>query len=211
MEIAKTAFEYSRGSLDSIKKNWKSLLLLSLFAFGILLGTYILKQNIDFTDSTLANIINECIKSKKEQSIASNFIDSLKFNLLFLLITFIFGFCAVGTPIITLIPIIKGLGMGLMCGYLYLKYNFSGLGYCVLIIYPGLIISMFALITACNFSMSFSYEMLLSVAGNNKKDSKGEYQLKLFCIRYLIVLVLSILASAVDSITIKLFSGLFSF
>ena len=211
MELVKTSYEYIRGLMELIKKKWKSFVILFLFAFGILLGAYILKQNIEFTNTTLSSIINSYISSKKEQSIAFNFINSLKLNLFFILTTFLLGFCAVGTPFITLVPIIKGIGTGLICGYLYLEYNFNGLGYCTLIIYPGLIIFMLTLIAACNLSMSFSYEMLSCIAGNNKRNTQGEYSLKLFFIRYAIVLTLSILSSAIDSVTIRLFSGLFNF
>ena len=211
MELAKTAYEYSRGSINNLKKNWKSLILLLLFAFGILLGTYILKHNGELMDTIIANAFNDYIEAKKDKSIAANFIDSIKINLIFIIISFVLGFCAIGTPLISLIPVVKGIGIGVICGYLYLKYNFSGLGYCVLIIYPGLIVSMMSLLMACNFSLSFSYDMLLSVIENNKKELKGEYKLKLFCIRYLIITAISIFGSVVDSFAIKLFSGLFSF
>lgn len=214
MEIAKRSFEYSKSIIDTLKKNWKSIIFLFLFTFGILLGTYILKQNHDFTSTTLANILNEYISLKRGNTILDNFIASFKVNFIFVLLTFMLGFCAIGTPFITLVPVIKGIGMGLFCGYLYLNYNFSGLGYCVLIIYPGLIISLFALLSASNFSLSFSYEMLLSLFGTNntkKKNLGAEHQLKIFCIRYIIIFIISIIGSIVDSLTIKLFSGLFNF
>lgn len=211
MDFIKATSEYTRKSSAILKKNWKILMLLILFTLGMLLGTYLVKQDNKFVLELLPNLFKNYINSKECGSIAVNFISSLSVNFFFLIFSFILGLCVIGIPFIAMIPFLKGVGIGMLCGYMYLKYTFGGLGYCVLIIYPGLIISLLALLMSCNLSISSSYNLLLVSTGNNEKTSKKDADFKIYCLRNLIVLIITVFSSVIDSIVIKMFSNLFSF
>lgn len=57
-----------------------------------------------------------------------NFINSLAVNAAFMLAVFVFGLCAVGLPLICVLPVIRGVGIGMLSGYLYSNFALRGLG-----------------------------------------------------------------------------------
>ena len=209
MEIHKSANEYGNSVFDALKKNWKVLIMLILFTVGMVLGAVIIKNNNNAVISAFTDIFKTYITARKSQSIMANFLNSLSVNSIFLLSAFVLGLCAVGIPLISVLPVIKGLGMGMLSGYMYSKFALSGLGYCVLIIYPGLIMSAFALLLSCSTAVSTSYEMLLSLSSN--KTIKGEGSLKFYCTKFVLIAAITILSSVLDAVVLRLFSGMFSF
>ena len=138
-----------------------------------------------------------------------NFINSLAVNAAFMLAVFVFGLCAVGLPLICILPIIRGVGIGMLSGYLYSNFALRGLGYCVLVIYPGLIPAIFALLLACSAGINSSYEMLLSLSSG--KAQRGEGSIKIYCMRFLIICILIVRAAVTDAAASRLFCKLFSF
>ena len=149
------------------------------------------------------------IRSKSSQSLGMNFINSLAVNAAFMLAVFVFGLCAVGLPLICILPIIRGVGIGMLSGYLYSNFALRGLGYCVLVIYPGLIPAIFALLLACSAGINSSYEMLLSIS--SAKAQRGDGSIKIYCMRFLIICILIVLAAVTDAAASRLFCRLFSF
>lgn len=97
----------------------------------------------------------------------------------------------------------------MLSGYLYSNFALRGLGYCVLVIYPGLILAIFALLLACSAGINSSYEMLLSLS--SAKAQRGEGSIKIYCMRFLIICILIVLAAVTDAAASKLFCRLFSF
>ena len=209
MEINPAAYNYGRGVINTLKKNWKMLFSLIFFAVGLILGAIIIKNNNSFVIDTFMDMFKTYISVKKEQSIGLNFINSLTVNLAFILFSFILGLCAVGLPLISVLPLIKGIGIGMLSGFLYSNFALSGLGYCVLIIYPGLIPATFALMLSCSTGISSSYNMLFSLSSS--KSSKGELSLKFYCLKFLVIALITVFSSAIDAIVVRLFSSFFNF
>lgn len=209
MDINTAAKEYGTNALTALKKNGRMLAMLAVFAAGMIIGAVFVKRGGDLFSDIVCNMFTAYIKAKNEQSIGLNFINSLAVNISFMLAAFIFGLCAVGLPFVCTLPLLKGIGIGMLSGYLYSEFSLKGLGYCILIIYPGLIPAVFALLLACSAGIVSSYEMLLSFSSS--KAQKGERSIKIYCIRFLVICILVIISAALDAATGRLFSRLFSF
>lgn len=209
MDINTAAKEYGTNALTTIKKNSRILVMLAIFATGMIIGAAFIKRGDELTSESIFDMFTAYIKVKNEQSLGANFMSSFAVNASFLLAAFIFGLCAVGLPFVCSLPLLKGVGIGMLSGYLYAKYALKGLGYCVLIIYPGLIPAIFALLLACSAGIHSSYEMLLSLSST--KAQRGERSIKIYCVRFLIICVLVIISAALDGATSRLFCRLFSF
>ncbi len=209
MDINAAAKEYGNGVITSLKKNRRILIMLALFAAGMIIGASTLKNADSYLSGAFSDMFSTYIKAKNTQSLGLNFINSLAVNAAFMLAVFVFGLCAVGLPLICALPIVKGVGVGMLSGYLYSNFALRGLGYCVLVLYPGLVPAVFALLLACSAGMKSSYEMLLSLSST--KASKGEGSIKIYCIRFLIICALIILAAIIDAAACRLFGKLFSF
>ena len=164
MDINAAAKEYGTGIITSLKKNRRMLLMMLLFAAGMIFGAASVKKADGYLSGAFSNMFSVYISSKGTQSLGVNFINSLAVNAAFMLAVFVFGLCAVGLPLICVLPVIRGVGIGMLSGYLYSNFALRGLGYCALVIYPGLIPAVFALLLACSAGINSSYEMLLSLS-----------------------------------------------
>lgn len=209
MDINAAAKEYGNGVITSLKKNRRILIMMLLFAAGMIIGAVSLKRADSYLSGAFSDMFSVYIRSKGSQSLGMNFINSLALNAAFMLAAFVFGLCAVGLPLICILPIIRGVGIGMLSGYLYSNFALRGLGYCVLVIYPGLIPAIFALLLACSAGINSSYEMLLSLS--SVKAQRGEGSIKIYCMRFLIICILIILAAVIDAAASRLFCRLFSF
>lgn len=209
MDINTAAKEYSTNALTTIKKNGRILVMLAVFAVGMIIGAVFIKRGDGLVSESISDMFTAYIKTKSEQSLSMNFINSLAVNASFMLAAFVFGLCAVGLPFVCSLPLIKGVGIGMLSGYLYAKFALKGLGYCVLVIYPGLIPAIFALLLACSVGINSSYEMLLSLSST--KAQRGERSIKIYCIRFLIICVPVIIAAVLDASASRMFCRLFSF
>lgn len=214
MDINAAAKEYGNGVITSLKKNRRILIMMLLFmmllfAAGMIIGAVSLKRADSYLSGAFSDMFSVYIRSKGSQSLGMNFINSLALNAAFMLAAFVFGLCAVGLPLICILPIIRGVGIGMLSGYLYSNFALRGLGYCVLVIYPGLIPAIFALLLACSAGINSSYEMLLSLS--SVKAQRGEGSIKIYCMRFLIICILIVLAAVTDAAASRLFCRLFSF
>lgn len=209
MDINAAAKEYGNGVITSLKKNRRILIMMLLFAAGMIIGALSLKKADSYLSGAFSDMFSVYIRSKSSQSLGMNFINSLAVNAAFMLAVFVFGLCAVGLPLICILPIIRGVGIGMLSGYLYSNFALRGLGYCVFVIYPGLIPAIFALLLACSAGINSSYEMLLSLS--SAKAQRGEWSIKIYCMRFLIICILIVLAAVTDAAASRLFCRLFSF
>lgn len=175
----------------------------------MIIGAVSLKRADSYLSGAFSDMFSVYIRSKSSQSLGMNFINSLAVNAAFMLAVFVFGLCAVGLPLICILPIIRGVGIGMLSGYLYSNFALRGLGYCVLVIYPGLTPAIFALLLACSAGINSSYEMLLSLS--SAKAQRGEGSIKIYCMRFLIICILIVLAAVTDAAASRLFAGCSAF
>ena len=121
-----------------------------------------------------------------------------------LLLTLFFAFSAIGCPLILLIPFLQGVGIGVISAYFYGAYQLSGVGYCLLIIYPPLIVSEFALILACRDCWDHSLLIYQSAV-----RSRGEVQKpdsRTFLVRQCVYLLLCAGSAALEALFGTIFS-----
>ena len=209
MDINAAAKEYGNGVITSLKKNRRILIMMLLFAAGMIIGALSLKKADSYLSGAFSDMFSVYIRSKSSQSLGMNFINSLAVNASCMLAGLVVGLGAFGLPLIWILCRRRCVGMGMLCGYLYSNFALRGLGYCVLVIYPGLILAIFALLLACSAGINSSYEMLLSLS--SAKAQRGEGSIKIYCMRFLIICILIVLAAVTDAAASKLFCRLFSF
>lgn len=101
----------------------------------------------------------------------SGFLGSMACSLLFLAVTFYLGFSPVSRPIICLLPILRGVGMGLAAGYVYLTYGVSGILLAVSVFLPNALITAGAVLLGVREAVRMS-EAVWSAAfcGGGKPD-----------------------------------------
>ncbi|MBC8545581.1 stage II sporulation protein M [Clostridiaceae bacterium NSJ-31] len=177
-----------------------------LFLAGILTGALFLKSADTQTLQSLSTLIGHFAVRRGEQNILTTFVSSFTSTALMLAILFVCGFCAVAQPVIVLLPFFRGLGFGYQAGYLYAQNGFLGVGYVALVLLPNMLLSTLILIYGCGeaFSMSTAYY-------RSTKQEGGSHliQPKAYCVKFMLLLFLSLASALIDALCNALFSGLF--
>ncbi len=193
---------------ETMQLHWQKIALLGLFGLGLFLGAQMAQGDAPGWQAQLVELLRFQRLNRLEQSFFGNALGYFFADVLFLLASYLFGLCAAGLPMVLALPVLRGLGLGAVSGGLFLQNGLNGLGYSILVLYPSAVISMLIMLAACKESMLMSGDMLLIATG---KSDCVESSWRMFNARYLVLLLLSILAALLDAICFRAFSGMFTF
>ena len=191
---------------EALGRVWQQLALLGLFALGLLLGAKTARYDGQGWQARLLELLRAQRLGRAGQSILGSAVGYFGTDFLFMLAAFLLGLCAAGLPFLLLLPVLRGLGLGVVSGWLYRTYGVAGMGYSLLVLYPAAIVSVLLMLSYCKESMVMSGDMLLMLSG---KVPRAENSLRLYTTRYLMLLLLSMLAAVLDALCFSAFSGIF--
>lgn len=198
---------YNGKTIKKVIENSRLYFLAGFFIAGMIMGAVSIRNDSSNITDSLRQLVETYTSLRAEQGIGVNFCNSFAINSLFLAAAVFFGFSLIGYPFLMLMPMIKGMGLGMVSGYLYSAYKFLGLGYSLLIIYPGALISIFAFIVACGNSCEYSKNAFAKAIRGRGQFEKDET--KLFAFRQLIMLGICAAGSLIDALFSAMFSGFF--
>lgn len=201
----------SRTSVTEIEQNNNKKKISILLLFGvILLGTLI--GTITFSampDNQVFNsdiLNNGFMKHTTSMSVFEAFLSSFKNTAVFIAMLFLFGLCAVSQPAEVFILFYRGMALGISISSTYYAYGFKGLPMALLMILPHAVLSSVILILAVRESVKLS-NIFAGFAFSDKKNNEFNPQVKLYFIKYVVLLVLLVLSSLLDSVLMAVFKG----
>lgn len=197
---------YNGKSLKKFFENSRIFVLISMFIIGLTAGASMLNNNSSITER-LSVIIESYSELRAEQGILINFCNSLTVNVLFSVVNLFLAFSLVGYPLIIALPTFKGLALGAVSGYLYSTYKLIGLGYCMLMIFPGAVSSTFAFLLACNDSCEYSKNAFMKAIKGRGQFEKDET--RVYLTRQLVFLGICAVSSGIDAVFCEIFSRFF--
>lgn len=197
---------YNGKVLKNIIENSKIYVLSFLFVIGLLVGAVSVNGESEISDK-IADIVKSFIASKNQSEFAEIIINSFLSNTLLILVSVFLAFSLIGYPLIVWLPCIKGTGLGMFAGYLYSVYKITGLGYCILTVFPGAVVSTVALIISCNDSCDYSKNAFMKSLRGRGQFEKDET--KIFLIRQAVMIGVCVLSSVIDSVFTLAFSRFF--
>lgn len=168
---------------------------------GITAGVCIQSLNATLNQDFFGKF-NEFLSVNATKTFAELFAGNIIYNLIFLLFPFFLGMSAFGFAFIYLIPLIKGLGIGSACGLIYSSYGLTGIGYCLLIIFPVALIQFITIILSCSESCQMSSDIFSAL---RKENIAEEIRMKMFFLRYAIIAVITLISSIVYAVCNLLF------
>lgn len=210
MKQRRKSLYYSKNRVSQFPIRREILMFSILLLSGLLIGVLVAKNGNESILDQVSRMFDSFYSVRENQSIGASVINSLKVSCAFWLINVLFGLCIIGIPFVTVIPVIRGLGIGLVTGYIYSIYGIKGIGYCFLIIFPGALISFIALIYAVSDSFKMSLYTLSSCV-NSGAPKGGAEKIKIFAVRQIFYLMLFAVSAFIDGIVNKLFAGVFNF
>lgn len=198
---------FGKKYAEELSRNWQKLLLLGMFALGLFLGAKTAGSASEGWQERILELLRTQRLNRMDTGILANAIGYFGTDLLLLGLAFLLGICAGGLPLLLFLPLLRGLGIGVVSGWLYLNYGAAGIGYSVLVLYPAAIVSVLVMLAACKESILMSSDMLLMLGG---KLDRAESNLRLYSTRYAVLLLVSVIAAALDALCFSAFSGVFT-
>ena len=169
----------------------KMFLLMTVFIIGLVFGTMSLRNPGDDYALKIQSFIKNYFLAKSSQSLFTIFATTLPF---------IFGLCLIGEPIAWLEPVFRGLGIGLISGYLYRTYNIDGMKFYGIVMLIPFVLSSSIMLAACHESILMCRDINRKTKDNTVIPNKF---IKLYLIRYAVLLVSEILISIISTINIR--------
>lgn len=185
-----------------------NLLLATAVCVGMIFGAVCAGKADKSLVDALDVIFVSDFQSRCEQSVLSSFIAGLTANFIFFTAIFLLGLSVWGSVGVPFVIAFKGFGMGLTGGYLYKCYGFTGVGFFLLVMLVGCVVSTLALIFQSKVAIGFANSLFARVRCVSHNQDETLY--KYITNSSFMLIALSISAMA-DAILNFLFAGIFTF
>ena len=178
--------------------NRKLLILALAYIMGMLVGVLVMRGAGDALVKSVEASFSAYVAQRQSQPFWITFLYAFSSSIAFFGAAFICGLCVVGAPGAFLIPCFKGLGLGLTTGYIYAVYGMKGMAFSALLLVLPSLVSALALLLACRESWGFSLMLFHGVLpGASSLSLRGDF--KVYCLRYLFIVGILLLACLLDA------------
>ncbi|MCI5800874.1 MAG: stage II sporulation protein M [Oscillospiraceae bacterium] len=174
-----------------------------LFFLGTGLGAFFVRTASPGVLETVASLAGGFSEKRAQQSFFETAAASFLPTFLLLLALFFSGFCAIGQPVIVMVPLFRGLGFGLWAGYLYAQYGLLGAEYVAVLLLPGVVISTLALLAGAAEAMRLSGQFWGSIHGRDL------HPVKPYCVLFAGLAAVLLAAALADGAMTSLFGRWF--
>ncbi len=141
--------------------------------------------------------INQCFLPSGGTQIPALVLGDIAFAAVFCFAAFFFGLCAVGQPFGIALLIYRGIGIGAAAAAAYLSMGAGAFVTVIFALMPKA--AAFAFLAALAVRETVSYSATLFRCGLRKEENYVEkYSFRLYCIRFIVVMLLSLIISFAD-------------
>lgn len=186
----------------SSEKRKKLIFLTSYLSVFVLIGILMFLLHKDKTHTIFNECFREYIQFIKEKSKPEVFAGLLTGNLFYFILVLFFTFNLLGKPFIYIISGLKISGLSAIVAYLYYSYQIKGIEYTLLVLLPGKLLLIFAIILMINLTSSHIDEFI-------KRNCENKTDIGINLIKLLFIFLIIMISTAVDTLTAVTFSELF--
>lgn len=147
-------------------------------------------------------------KSRCSQSVLSAFAASLSSGFIFFMANMLLGLSVWGSVGVPFVIAFKGFGMGITGGFLYKSYGVTGVGFFLLVMLLGCVVSTLVLMYQGKLSISFANTLFSRVCGKTVRADETIYR---YIVNNSFMLIALSLGSIADAVLNTLFAGVFAF
>lgn len=188
--------------------NWKMCLLGGMLLAGMITGALIARGVGESGTDSLGLMLSGFSEDRAQQSFFTTLGNSLLSSVPVLLLSFLLGICPAGVLLLPVVPLFRGMGLGVTMGYLYAAWGLTGVGYSALLIIPGAAVSSIAFLFACREGMRLSALFLKSILPNETPSALWP-EFRKYLLRFGAFLVLLLIAAITDAFFSAAFSQFF--
>lgn len=183
----------------------KDRFLISLFlimGLGIFIGSVTAGNNAENKSSILFQIHSTFIQNKLDQSFLQLFWSAFLSEFLYIIVIYISGVCAIGIPILYIIPLIYGIGKGIVLGFLYATNGFYGVLNAIL--FHSIQTTCLILLTISALKKSYTMSRQTFFKLNSNVEENNVLSFKKYNQFYIVILLLCIVFCLIDALMFKL-------
>lgn len=196
-------------TFDYVNLNKIFLVLCAVFIGGIVIGCTSFSKN-GWLLKTAESFLKNYISVQSEYKFLKKF-SAFAFRYLALLaMYFLSGTSMLGVAVAPFVTLWHGIFWGSVSSYLYANYKLTGIAFNAIILIPPTAIFAVACFFAAKYSLNFSLSVAKLTLPRNKPASLYT-DFKNFCIKYLILVSVSVLCAAIEVVLNLLFLKLFNF
>ena len=151
--MKKKSMRIKRFNGKLLKSNQTLTVLCVLLLTGMFLGAVCVKHADEAVLEKIKTLTGAYFIMGNESSIIKNFLSYISADTQFIILSVFFGMCVIGEPILWLLPVIRGLGLGIITGYIYKTFNVQGVIYSTVLIVVPAVISSLAMAVSCKESI----------------------------------------------------------
>lgn len=171
-------------------------LLIVCFAVGIAGGALLIRANADIAQ-TVETWTTDYLVGRQNGFWAVLFA-SLCRSAIYLIAAFFIGMFIPGCAFAPLLPLLRGIGYGMVCGGLYRAELMGGILKNLLILFPSGGIATFVLLLAVREAIGFSASLVKATLRGAETSLTAGF--KLYCTRFLILLGLTLIPALLDAL-----------
>lgn len=194
--------------LQNVMSEWKLAVPLIISLVGLFIGTLIIKGE-ESVYSKAGYYIENYILNEYSQTFYIRFIIHLLIPTTFAFIMFFLGLSVYGGLIVSIIPFIFNLFSGIITYYMFSEYTLKGLAYCVIMLFPYLTLSLYALIVISGECITMSQYILCNLS--IKRIKAPDYSIKKYYSNTVKSYSYILIGALIKTLIEGLFVGLFSF
>ncbi len=204
----KTSFVINHKNFKKIKPDYFTIILATLFLCGVIIGVFFIKNCDDDLKNTFCIFLNNYLSTKSNSSFIAIFSGVLVLFLSFIILEFIFGLSAVGSPFVVLILLLFGVFTGASASCIILNWGLKGIFYLLLVNLPCYTITAAILVKCCCLSIRIS-SILLNCLLCKDTIKRNFCNFKEYVLNYLILALPVIAGALVSGIFFKIYCSLF--
>jgi len=198
MKITTVKYFRKRSPLTSVDSR-SIIILLFVFAASMIIGAGTAGKSDTAISAQLNDYIAKTLELCASEGFFKVFLYSFLINVSIVSVVFLNGFNCIGLPLCVLIPSLRGIGAGLIAGSLYSSGGAGIAKYCLTVL-PGSVISVTAVLLACNESAYMSVDILSLVLGH--REATQNISIKKYAIKFALICIIILVSAITDSITL---------
>ena len=184
--------------------------ILFIFIIIVILGVIIGSLSFNFistsTKEEVFKTISNFLQESEKLSIIKLFSRSLVNDYIYLFILFVSGVCALGLPIIFVLPLLKGISTGVLISYIYTQQGLNGFVYYLIILSVPATLMLMCIIFACREAYYMSLGISMGVFTENRRTYEKSSNFFIYLKRFLIFSFAVIAISFIDGVITNIFS-----
>lgn len=183
------------GDISGIRNRRKGFVLLGIcLAVGIIVGSVMTAENYAYADSAWVHQFFSPLNGGGTfpESVGRSALSAV----IFLVTVFLSGFFVFGQPVGLVLLVWRGVGIGASVAGMYKIHGAGAIAEVIMLILPKAFVSAVVAVLAVR-ELIRSSNTLLSYALMGEKQENEKYEIRLYCIKFLVLAVISMLTVTV--------------